>query len=650
MGRWLTFVGIAVALATAPRAVAQGDAPAAGGAGSGLTSAIGDPPRLELVSVLVRDPRLADPATARAVAEGLASRGGYAVAQGLLVLVRHRDAAVRMAALRGIAEVGLRRADGLIWVRKALRDTEPLVRSAAFEAIGAVGDASDVPVLLEALASEDERTRLAGGRAITKLTGMNFATEEVARWNDWWKTAKGWIPVQLDRALAKLEMGGDKSDLRDARVVLAQYVWFDVEKVQGIVAGWLRTMDARHRIEGYRALHACRLGDLADNLRRAAVDEDDPAALAIALRSAKRLGVAIDSITRSPETPALVALLDKASDDAIDESDASLEAMVTRLVTRPEPVEGDAAKKGATNASFKGGGGGMGGAAVWLDLDAKKARWKAASANEANIAADDSRPQPSSPVFWIWLGVGLVGAAGAAALIRTPLRLLRRARADAPEEELLGPSEAKPAALWQGGKELTLNEMLERELENAEIVPESLAASGVRPREIDRLVDGARRWLAASREALAEHGLDHEPVFEATNGTLFDAATAGLSTESKAALLRIRTNRAQRKLPIHFQVVEREEADWERISEALHREEFAQTHGTELSLADHSCLDAIRLDLPVRRARLNLNQLLGHVAAAWKEALKNVATDVEASPLEHAAAEEESPLKAVTPA
>src|SRR5262249_7530254 len=151
-----------------------------------------------------------------------------------------------------------------------MRDTDALVKSAAFEAIGRIGDASDLPVLLEALSSDDERTRLAAGRALTALTGMNFPPDDVARWTEWWKVAKGWIPVKLDRAIGKLELGGEKQDVRDARGVLTQYVWYDVEKVRGVIAGWMRNMDVRRRIEGYRALHSCRLGDLADDLRRAA--------------------------------------------------------------------------------------------------------------------------------------------------------------------------------------------------------------------------------------------------------------------------------------------------------------------------------------------------------------------------------------------
>ena len=642
MGRWLYVVLIAVALATAPRAAAQSGADGA----ADLVAGIGDPPRFEPVSALVRDPRLADAATARAVAESLAPKGGYAVAQGLLFLVRHRDAAVRFAALHGLADVALRRSDGMIWVRKSMRDSDALVKAGAFEAIGRIGDASDLPALIEALSSDDESTRLASGRALTALTGMNFAPDEVARWNEWWKVAKGWIPVQIDRAIGKLELGGDKQDLRDARNVLAQYVWYDVEKVRGVVAGWVRNMDVRHRIEGYRAIHACRLGDLADDLRRAATDEDDPTAIALALRAARRLGVAVDALSRAPETPGLVALLDKASDDTIDESDGSLQEMVARVLKKGEPVAdgGDAAKKSASAGSWHGGGGGLGGSAVFLDLDAKKARWKTLSESAAaDVAAEGSRPRPDSPKFWVWLGVALVGMLGAAALIREPLRRLRRSR----EIELLEETEAAPAAIWQGGKDLTIHELLERELESAGIVPESLAAAGVRPREVGRIVDGAKRWIVASQDSLLHNGAEHAAAFEAEHGSFLDAATAGLSTESKSVLLRIFSNRTERKLPIHFQVVERSPADWDRISEALHREEFAQTHATELSPADHSVLDAIRLDLAVRRARLNLNQLLDHVDAAWKEELKNVVTEVESSPLPEV--KQESAVSAATP-
>src|SRR5262245_56823884 len=99
----LLLLGFASASASAPPARAQADAQLA---------ELGDPPDVESVRRIVRAVN-DDPETAQAFAEGLAARGGQAAAQGLYDLVRNRASWVRIAALQGIAEVGLRRADGI---------------------------------------------------------------------------------------------------------------------------------------------------------------------------------------------------------------------------------------------------------------------------------------------------------------------------------------------------------------------------------------------------------------------------------------------------------------------------------------------------------------------------------------------------------
>src|SRR6185369_13040136 len=142
-------VGIACALAIAPRAAAQSAsagavAPAEAPASfEELMERIGEPPRPDVVHALVRHSRVDDPATAGTLVSELVGRGGHAVALELSVLARHRDGAVRFAALRGISEVALRRADAVGWVRVALRGREADVRTAAHDALARIGDATD---------------------------------------------------------------------------------------------------------------------------------------------------------------------------------------------------------------------------------------------------------------------------------------------------------------------------------------------------------------------------------------------------------------------------------------------------------------------------------------------------------------------------
>jgi len=628
MRKWLrvvVVVVVAAALAAAPRAVAQEDRarPAERGDAIGaLLLGLGDPPRLDLVNALVRDPRMAVAATARQVAENLASRGGYAVAQGLVDLARHRDASVRFAALRGIAEVELRRADQLIWIRAALRDQDPLVRTAACEAIGRVGDASDLPLLLEGLASDDERARGAAGGAIAKLTGLNLPTGEVLRWNEWWTGAKSWIPAQLDRAIERIDAGGERADLRDARALLGQYAWFDVEKVQGAVAIWLRTLDARHRTEGYRVAAACRLGDLADDVRRAALDEDEPGVVAVALRACMKLGVASDGMKCPPTAPALVALLEKANDDASDDPDATLEEMVARITQPKAPTDPDAATR--DGAQKTGHAGGTLGSAVWLDLEAKRAHWKTAAAGPDSGAPDHDASLASSSIPWIGIGLAFVAVTIAVAIARTLVR--HRAELGLDTLPFLRRGAVADAA------EPIAGDALAAELRYAGLDPESLAAAGVRMREIGRLVDAARQWTDGDRASSRKLSANQAAARETMRERLFDAATAALSTDSKAALHCIRENRIRHPLPVHYLVLERSDDDWSRLGDLLEYEAAATKRKEELAADVLAFLEDVRSDLAVKHARRNVNELLDGVSEAWENAVATPSSERTARP------------------
>src|SRR5262245_43854016 len=176
----LLLLGIAWASAVPPLAAAQADP---------LFADLGDPPRLETVRRLARA-AVSDPEQARLLAAALAARGGHAAAQGLYDLARDSDERVRSAALEGLAEVALRRGDGIDSVRAAMLASNADVRAAAFCAIAHVGDASDVPALLEALSSDDERTRAAADRALSTLTGISFSSEGAERWREWWRESR----------------------------------------------------------------------------------------------------------------------------------------------------------------------------------------------------------------------------------------------------------------------------------------------------------------------------------------------------------------------------------------------------------------------------------------------------------------------------
>lgn len=666
----LLLLGLAWASCWTPRAAAQAEA---------LSAELGDPPDFDVVRRLVRTVD-DDPPTARAFAARLAGRGGYAAAQGLYELVRHRDREVRSAALQGVADVGLRRVDGVDFVRKALLDKDADVRANAYVALGRVGDASDLPALLEALASDDERTRAAADRALSTLTAIAFPGEDPARWPDWWREGRVLLPGRLNSALHEIELGGGPVGLRDARQFVSQKAWFDVPRVEEAARGWLRSVDARRRAEGYRIAARCRLGDLADDVRRAAHDEFDPDLIFLALCSAKVLGVAVDGASLPATVSDVQALL--AADQSESESELAASTDVQHIAQERLRIEEERLAAVAT----RGAGGavqhaGSLGGSVFLDLDARRARRRGDAAKRAAAAAAAGprvaeAPASTSPSSWsfTWIGFPVVVVA-----IGLGFFVAMR-RKSGEESEQTRPEKARsPVAdvAWMGDEPGEI--ALARELRNVRLLPECLAAAGVRPREVGSVVGRAGRWLSANLERLrslrsrgrvASARRDElrelvasgkaspeeqerwqeadaectrlEPELAATLDSLFDAATAALSTESKATLVRIRVNGAGGRLPANFLVVERSEEDRARLAEALRNEDEAKRKKREVEPADLGCLKRARSDLAVWHAQLNVNELLGGVTEEWQRALVAAAAAA-ASGAESAAAESAAP-------
>jgi hypothetical protein len=643
----LLLLGLASASCWTPRAAAQADA---------LVAELGDPPDFDAVRRLVRAAD-EDPQTACALAARLAARGGHAAAQGLFDLVRHRDPGVRIAALQGVAEVALRRADGIDSVRKALLDSNADVRANAYVAIGRVGNASDLPALIEALASDDERTRAAADRALSTLTGISLSSDDPGGWSDWWRESRVILPGRLTSAIHELELGGGPVGLRDARQLLAQQGWFDVARVEEAARGWLRSVDARRRAEGYRMAARCRLGDLADDVRRAAHDEFEPDLIFLALCSAKVLGVAVDGLSL-PATVCDVQVL-LAADQSESEAELAASADMQRIAQERLRVEEErlaaVATRGAGGAVHAGRS--LGGV-VWLDLDAKRERARSAAAKRAAAAAGPrgATPLPSTSLSswsFTWIGFPVV-----IVTIGLGFFLAMRRKSGEETEETRPSAASSPVAAvaWMGDEPGEV--ALARELRNARLLPACLAAAGVRPREVGAVVGRAGRWLSANFErlrSLRSRGLvararrdelkelvssekatpqEHErwqeaaaecvrlePELAATLDSFFDAATAALSTESKATLVRIRANGAGSTLPANFLVVERSEADRARIEEALRNEDEARKRNRDVEPADLGWLKRARSDLAVWHAQLNVNELLAGVTEAWERAL-----------------------------
>src|SRR5262245_44828642 len=253
MGRAL-LLGLAAALslgAAGPRSARAGEAAEEGV--SPLLEKLARCPSPDAVRSVVEHAKVAaDAQWAQAVVERLSQRGGAACGQGLLRLVRHGDAGVRALALRGVARLRIRFADGIDDVRKCLRDPEADVRAAAFDAMGALADASDVAGLVEGITSDCPIEKCGAYRALLALTGLRIAPEQ-RRWRDWWATAEKELPPRVASALADLlAEDADEAARADARVLLARYAWADLAKVRDAARECLRSRDVRLRTEGYR--------------------------------------------------------------------------------------------------------------------------------------------------------------------------------------------------------------------------------------------------------------------------------------------------------------------------------------------------------------------------------------------------------------
>jgi hypothetical protein len=245
-----------------------------------------------------------DAEAARRVVAVLSNSGGPAAANGLRVLVRHDDAGVRAAALQGIAQGGIRLAKGLDRIRDASDDRDPEVFLSTYAALGRVGDAEDVPFLLEGLAGEGDVRREAYF-ALRELTGMRIAPS-VKRWTDWWKDAQRRVPEQIERALSDVEAGSDPARVEEGKRLLERFAWMDVEAVTTAVRQWLRSSDAALRAAGYRLAAKARLGDAAEDVWSTFRYERDVGVFPLGRESAVAFGYPVETV-REPDRPLLPA-------------------------------------------------------------------------------------------------------------------------------------------------------------------------------------------------------------------------------------------------------------------------------------------------------------------------------------------------------
>jgi hypothetical protein len=196
---------------------------------------------------------------------------------------------------------------------------------------------------------------------------------------------------------------------------------------------------------------------------------------------------------------------------------------------------------------------------------------------------------------------------------------------------------------------------LEVALISAGLDADALAAAGVSPVGISGLVDAAESTLAQQpleglnaalgtartacdeRERKVQSGLAtpqevsgfatlKAALTAAENNrrsaldALFTAAAATLQSEPRTVLTTIRANRAW-GLPIEFLTVNRSEADWIALRDALSNERICTKNGETPNVACQAMLTSARANVTVAAAKAAHGTNLAAVTTAWNTAV-----------------------------
>lgn len=265
-----------------------------------LLAAVEQAAREPDVRALMRHPAVRQERFALAAALRLGHAGGPWAALALRTLLTHASRDVKYAALLGIARVGLRTRGTATDDRellRVLRGEDPDLRRLAVEALGRVGHAEDVELLVASLAAEDGPVLLAAEQALGRLTGVVHG-RSAGRWSSWWQRNREPLQRAVAVALDTLEDigGGRFEEEPEAQATLESQAWALVTRdawlllpeVSRRARDWMMASDPEVRARGYRLAAALRSLDLAEDLGRAQRMGEADAAAAAALEQALR--------------------------------------------------------------------------------------------------------------------------------------------------------------------------------------------------------------------------------------------------------------------------------------------------------------------------------------------------------------------------
>ena len=275
----------------------------------GLIDFLGTPPRWEVVEILVHMHGAARGEAGLRMVEALSRVGGTASARGLGLLLARGDDPVRTEGLRAIAAVGIRVPEALLAARDAWRQGPAAVRLAACEALGYVGTGDDVESLLEALVAQDPELAPRAYAALVRLSGAKLPYVP-SRWTWWWKSTAEQGRVALRAALFRSDrplVPLTEAELAEVESVVQRWGWLDLNTVANATRAWFCTLDPNLRSLACRVAAGLKLGELAEDVRSAAIFATDDGVEAAARQASAVLGVPLG---RGPRSIASVSRTD----------------------------------------------------------------------------------------------------------------------------------------------------------------------------------------------------------------------------------------------------------------------------------------------------------------------------------------------------
>jgi len=233
-----------------------------------IVVSLGSPVRMEALETMLDELRPLDVEAGLRLARALGRSGGHAALAGLRELLAHDDVGVRTTALRAVGQIALRAERVTQVVRRGLRARDDGERHAAIRALGAVGDARDVPHLLSLIETEetDAGDRAAAYEALSRLGGVSIP-DIPARWRAWWRSLSVPGRADLNRCLFALDGLGEDQDPTVLREVVTRLGWLDVPGVVAYLREWLTQMRPELRREACHVVTALRLADLREDVR-----------------------------------------------------------------------------------------------------------------------------------------------------------------------------------------------------------------------------------------------------------------------------------------------------------------------------------------------------------------------------------------------